>query len=154
MKKATNELLNNKNFVDFLYNNFLYTNRPSFFKKHVTVLQYHKHFTQKYLQKTLTSLLKLPPFTPSSTSIVYIYPLVFLIRQVIRLLIRTPSEVFWIRTYHKLDTFLDIFQKLPVYQQIIQNSEENFHFRIIHEMDYLLRNFNSFFSVMFGLTFI
>uniref|UniRef100_U9SIB2 Uncharacterized protein n=1 Tax=Rhizophagus irregularis (strain DAOM 181602 / DAOM 197198 / MUCL 43194) TaxID=747089 RepID=U9SIB2_RHIID len=105
---ATNELLNNKDFVDFLHNNFLYTNRPSFFKileqaikKHETAPQQLKHHTQDYLWETLTSLLErydlytpLPFSTPSSTPIVYKYPLAFPIHQVTRLPIRSPSNEF------------------------------------------------------------
>ncbi|PKY61370.1 hypothetical protein RhiirA4_486249 [Rhizophagus irregularis] len=88
MERVTEELLNNKDFVNFLHNNFLYTNGPSFFKildqaikKHVTAPQYHKHLTQKYLWETLTSLLEryeltlpLSSSTPSLTPIVYSYP--------------------------------------------------------------------------------
>ncbi|CAG8769508.1 437_t:CDS:2, partial [Rhizophagus irregularis] len=110
---ATNELLNNKDFVDFLHNNFLYTNRPSFFKilkqaikKHETAPQRLKHHTQDYLWETLTSLLErydlytpLPFSTPSSTPIVYKYPLAFPIHQVTRLPIRSPSNEF--RLDHK-----------------------------------------------------
>ncbi|CAB4412977.1 unnamed protein product [Rhizophagus irregularis] len=160
MERATNKILSNKDFVDFLHSNFLYTNGPSLFKildqaikKHATAPQRLKHYTEKYLRETLTSLLErfelysppLPPSTPPSTPIVYSYPPAFPIRQVTRLPIRTPSEVFWIRTRRKLDTFLDTFRKLPVQQQKMHNSEENFHFGIIYRTDYLLRNFNSFF---------
>ncbi|CAB4420617.1 unnamed protein product [Rhizophagus irregularis] len=100
MERATNELLSNKDFVDFLHNNFLYTNRPSLFKilnqaikKHATAPQRLKHHTEKYLQETLTSLLErfelytppLPPSLPFSVYIVYSLPPAFPIRQVTRL---------------------------------------------------------------------
>ncbi|CAB4432165.1 unnamed protein product [Rhizophagus irregularis] len=168
MERVTNELLSNQDFVDFLHSSFLYTNEPSLFKildqaikKHVMTPQRLKHHTEKYLQKTLTSLLErfelyspLPPSTPPSTPIIYSYPPAFPIRQVTRLPIRTPSEAFWIRTRRKLDAFLDTFRKLPVQQQNMHNSEENFHFGITYGTDYLLRNFNSFFGVTFSPTFI
>ncbi|CAB4425495.1 unnamed protein product [Rhizophagus irregularis] len=169
MERATNEILSNKDFVDFLHSNFLYTNGPSLFKildqaikKHATAPQRLKHHTEKYLWETLTSLLErfelysppLPPSTPPSKPIVYSYPPAFPIRQVTRLPIRTPSKAFWIRTRQKLDAFLDTFRKLPVQQQNMHNLEENFHFRIIYGTDYLLRNFNGFFSITLGPTFI
>ncbi|CAB4417453.1 unnamed protein product [Rhizophagus irregularis] len=108
MERATNELLNNKDFVDFLHNNFLYTNGPSFFKilkqaikKYETAPQRLKHHTQDYLWETLISLLEryeqhipIPFSTPPSTPIVYTHPLAFPIRQVTRLLIRIPSNEF------------------------------------------------------------
>ncbi|CAB4445922.1 unnamed protein product [Rhizophagus irregularis] len=165
----TNEILSNKDFVDFLHSNFLYTNGPSLFKildqaikKHATAPQRLKHHTEKYLQETLTSLLKrfelysppLPPSTPPSKPIVYSYPPAFPIRQVTRLPIRAPSDAFWIRTRRKLDAFLDTFRKLPVQQQNMHNSKENFHFGIIYGTDYLLRNFNGFFGITLGPTFI
>uniref|UniRef100_U9SPI2 Uncharacterized protein n=1 Tax=Rhizophagus irregularis (strain DAOM 181602 / DAOM 197198 / MUCL 43194) TaxID=747089 RepID=U9SPI2_RHIID len=106
MERATNDLLNNKDFVDFLYNNFLYTNRSSFFKileqaikKHETAPQRLKHHTQDYLWKTLTSLLErydqytpLPSSTPFLTPTVYKHLLAFPIRQVTRLPIRSLLE--------------------------------------------------------------
>ncbi|CAB4385258.1 unnamed protein product [Rhizophagus irregularis] len=108
MERVTNELLNNKDFVDFLHNHFLYTNGLLLFKilnqtikKYATALQQLKHYTQYYLWETLTNLLKcfklyipLPPSTPSSMPIVYSYPSAFPIHQVIRLPIRTSSEEF------------------------------------------------------------
>ncbi|CAB4435881.1 unnamed protein product [Rhizophagus irregularis] len=169
MERATNKILSNKDFVDFLHSNFLYTNGPSLFKildqaikKHATAPQRLKYHTEKYLRETLTSLLErfelysppLPPSTPPSTPIVYSYLLAFHIRQVTRLPIRTPSEAFWIRTRRKLDAFLDTFRKLPVQQQNMHNSEENFHFGTTYGTDYLLWNFNGFFSVTLGPTFI
>ncbi|GET64693.1 hypothetical protein RIR_jg7607.t1 [Rhizophagus irregularis DAOM 181602=DAOM 197198] len=91
MERATNKLLNNKDFVDFIHNNFLYINRPSLFKILDQAIKKH----------TLTSLLErfklytpLPLSTPSSTHIIYSYPPVFPIRQVTRLPIRTLSEEF------------------------------------------------------------
>ncbi|PKY38134.1 hypothetical protein RhiirA4_451075 [Rhizophagus irregularis] len=84
MERATNEILSNKDFVDFLHSNFLYTNGPSLFKildqaikKHATAPQRLKHHTEKYLRETLTSLLErfelysppLPPSTPPSKPI-------------------------------------------------------------------------------------
>ncbi|CAB4409628.1 unnamed protein product [Rhizophagus irregularis] len=167
MKRATYELLNNKDFVDFLHNNFLYTNRPSFFKileqaikKHETAPQRLKHHTQAYLWETLTSLLEryeqllpLPSPLPPSKPIVYNHPLAFSIRQVTRLPIRTPTNKFWIRSRHKLDAFLDTFRKLPAQQQHLCNSEEIFHFGITHGTDNLFRNFNSFFGITLGPIF-
>ncbi|CAB4410978.1 unnamed protein product [Rhizophagus irregularis] len=162
MERVTNELLNNKDFVDFLHNNFLYTNGPFFFKilkqaikKHETASQQLKHHTQDYLWETLTSLFKrydqyttLPSSTLPLTPIVYNHPLAFPIRQVIRLPIRTPSNEFWIRSRHKLDAFLDTFCNLPAHLQITTNdSEDNFHFRKTYGMDNLFWNINDFFSV-------
>ncbi|GBC16839.2 uncharacterized protein OCT59_026437 [Rhizophagus irregularis] len=143
MERATNDLLNNKDFVDFLHNNFLYTNRSSFFKileqaikKHETAPQRLKHHTQDYLWKTLTSLLErydqytpLPSSTPFLTPTVYKHLLAFPIRQVTRLPIRSPSNKFWIRSRHKLDAFLDIFCNLLAHLQITTNDlKDNFHF--------------------------
>ncbi|CAB4440846.1 unnamed protein product [Rhizophagus irregularis] len=86
MKRATNEILSNKDFVDFLHSNFLYTNGPSLFKildqaikKHATAPQRLKHHTEKYFRETLTSLLErfklysppLPPSTPPSMPITH-----------------------------------------------------------------------------------
>ncbi|CAB4438617.1 unnamed protein product [Rhizophagus irregularis] len=168
MERATNELLNNKDFVDFLHNNFLYTNGPSFFKileqvikKHEMAPQRLKHHTQGYLWETLTSLLEqydqytpLPSSTPPSTPIVYKHPPVFPIRQVTRLPIRTPSNEFWIRSRHKLNVFLDTFRNLPAHLQITTNdSEDNFQFGKTHGTDNLFWHFNGFFGVMLGPTF-
>jgi hypothetical protein len=128
--------------------------------KYETASQQLKHHTQDYLQETLISLLKwyeqhtpLPSSTPPSTPVVYSHPLMFLIRQVTRLLIRTPSNEFWIRLHYKLDIFLDTFRNLPAQLQIILNSEDNFHFGTIYRTDNLLWNINGFFSVTLSLTF-
>ncbi|CAB4436475.1 unnamed protein product [Rhizophagus irregularis] len=167
MERATNDLLNNETFVDFLHNNSLYTNGPSFFKileqaikKHKTAPQRLKHHTQAYLWETLTSLLErykqqppLPSPLPPSKLIVYTHPLAFPIRQVTRLPIRIPNKEFWIRSRHKLDAFLDTFRKLPAQQQHLCNSEEIFHFRITHGTDNLFWNFNGFFGITLGPTF-
>ncbi|PKY54440.1 hypothetical protein RhiirA4_473258 [Rhizophagus irregularis] len=169
MERVINELLNNKDFVDFLHNNFLYTNGPSFFKileqaikKHETAPQRLKHHTQDYLRETLTSLLErydqytpLPSSTPPSTPIVYKHPPAFPIRQVTRLPIRTPSNEFWIRSRHKLDAFLDTFRNLPAHLQITTNdSEDNFHFGKTHGTDNLFWHLNGFFGITLGPTFI
>ncbi|CAB4429115.1 unnamed protein product [Rhizophagus irregularis] len=169
MERVTNELLNNKDFVDFLHNNFLYTNGPSFFKileqaikKHETAPQRLKHHTQDYLRETLTSLLErydqytpLPSSTPPSTPIVYKHPPAFPIRQVTRLPIRKLSNEFWIRSRHKLDAFLDTFRNLPAHLQITTNdSEDNFHFGITHGTDNLFWHLNGFFGVTLSPTFI
>jgi hypothetical protein len=168
MERATNEFLSNKDFVDFLHSNFLYTNGPSLFKildqaikKHASAPQRLRHHTENYLRETLTSLLErfelyspLPPSTPPLKPNVYSLPPAFPIRRITRLPIRTPSEAFWIRTRRKLDAFLNTFRNLPVQQQIMHNSEENFHFGITYGTDYLLRNFNGFFGITLGLTFI
>ncbi|PKY47212.1 hypothetical protein RhiirA4_462338 [Rhizophagus irregularis] len=168
MERATNKLLNNKDFVDFLYNNFLYTNGPSYFaileqaiKKHETAPQRLKHHTQNYLWETLTSLLEryenftpLPSSTPPSKPIVYSHPPAFSIRQVTKLPIRIPLEAFWNRSRHKLDAFLDTFHKLPAQQQILLDSEDNFHFGNNYGTDNLFWIFNGLFcTIMFGPTF-
>ncbi|CAB4409147.1 unnamed protein product [Rhizophagus irregularis] len=120
-----------------------------------------KHHMKKYLQKTFISLLEhyerdfpTSSSTPPLTPIVYSYRLVFSIHQVTRLPIRTPSEKFWNESCYKLDMFLDTFYNLPIQQQIILNTEDNFHFGLTYGTVYnSLWQLNSIYGITFGPTF-
>ncbi|CAB4425652.1 unnamed protein product [Rhizophagus irregularis] len=161
MERVYNESLITEDFITFLQQNHLYTNGLTFFKiledaitKHATVSQRLKHLTKDYLQKTFTSLFeRFEHDSPklSSPPIVYSLPPAFLIHQVIRLLIRTPSDAFWIKTCLKLDAFLNVFWKLPAAQQQILDTEDNFHFGLnLTETDNYFWIYDGFFGVTFS----
>ncbi|CAB4420966.1 unnamed protein product [Rhizophagus irregularis] len=158
MKRVYDESLITEDFIIFLQQNHLYANGLTLFKiledaitKHATAPQRLKHLTKDYLWKTFTSLFerfKHDSPKPSSPPIVYFLLPIFSIRQVTRLLIRTPSDAFWIKTRLKLDAFLNVFQNLLAAQQQILDTENNFHFELnLMEMVWI---YDGFFGVTFG----
>ncbi|CAB4440612.1 unnamed protein product [Rhizophagus irregularis] len=123
MERVYDDSLITEDFVNYLQQNYLYSNGLTLFdildkaiKKYATALQHLKHYAKNYLWETFTSLLErfqrdftTPPSTPSSKPIVYSYKPAFPIRQVTRLPIRTPSDDFWNKSRKLLDAFLDTY---------------------------------------------